>query len=85
MKNWKEIKEEIQEIDFTDFGDEIINAVNEFDNDTKDIGRHALLTIDSCETEREFDLVDWMFTAITGWSIETIINRVMDIEEREVE
>lgn len=81
MKKWKEIKEEIQEIDFTDFGEAIFDAVNESDNYLKDIGRHALFAIDSCETEREFDLVDHMFTAITGWSIKTIINRVMEIEE----
>lgn len=81
MKDWKEIVEECQDIDFDDFGDEILNAVNEFGNDTRDIGRHALFAIDRCETEREFDLVEHMFTAITGWSIETIINRVMGIEE----
>lgn len=81
MKDWKEIVEECQDINFADFGEAIFDAVNESDNYLKDIGRHAMFAIDSCETEREFDLVDHMFIAITGWSIKTIINRVMGIEE----
>ncbi len=85
MKDWKEIVEECQKIDFTDFGEAIFNAVNESDNYLRDIGSRTLFAIDRCKTEREFDLVNRMFTAITGWRIETIINRVMENEEREVE
>lgn len=80
MMKFEEIMKEIESIDNYDFGFEIWDAISEEDNFVTDIGKYVLLVIGDCRNEDDFEFADRMFTAITGWSIETIINRTKGLE-----
>lgn len=76
MKDFKEIIRQFQSFDDYNLGYEIWAAIDEPDNYSYDMAKYAKLVLDGCMNEREFEVADEMFTAITGWSITTIIERM---------
>lgn len=76
MKDFKEIIRQFQSFDNDILGDEIWAAIDEPNNYAYDMAKYAKLVVDGCMNEREFEIADEMFTAITGWRIRTIIERM---------
>jgi len=71
-----ETKRILSEIDYDDLGDVIWEELNAYDNSSTDMGRYAILCLEHCETEAEFEAANNMMTALTGWSIESLIKKV---------
>ena len=72
-----------KKLDASDSGDleerlgmAIFEAVNEYDNSYEDIGSSFVHYIGSCKSQKEFDAMSNMCIAITGYSVESILERV---------
>lgn len=63
-------------------GETIYDCIQEDNNFTSDMGKYALGVIMECATQRELDIANNMLIAITGYSIESILET---IEKRERE
>lgn len=61
---------------FTDeLGSAVWDAANEPDNSTYDMAKAIKQVLYGCETARDFRIADGMLTAITGYSLESLIRR----------
>ena len=63
-------------------GEVMYDAINEWDNFPRDMAKYAIDAFLECETEREFQIANNMLTAICGWGIDTLIER---IEEKDAD
>lgn len=73
-----EITKFLNGIDFDDFGDLIWEHINDWDNSSTDMGKYTVLVFDECETEGEFKIANAMLTAITGYSIQTLLGELAE-------
>lgn len=61
-------------------GETVLDAINEDDNYARDIGKHLFNALMQCNTQREMHIANQVVIGITGYSIESILER---IEERD--
>ena len=71
----------METISLDDLGGRVISAVWEPDNYAYDIGRSITRVVDACNSESEYDFANKMCIAITGYSLETLID---DIKEEKL-
>lgn len=76
MKDWKALKKRIGQMENDSIGDAIVDVIYDDSNTSKEIGRHVDLVFDDCKTEAEFKMANAMLIAITGYGIETLLNRM---------
>lgn len=50
-------------------------------NPTTEIGKYVVLTFKECETERDFKIANDMLCAITGWNLDSIIERIKERDD----
>lgn len=76
--NKEKFNEAYMEIDdFRDkLGETFFDFFNEEDNSTYEIAKSIIAVIDTCETERDFEIADRMVTAICGYCLESIIDKI---------
>lgn len=58
-------------------GEVFYDAVQEDDNSTYEMAKSIIAVFDSCETERDFEIADKMLTAICGWCLQTLVDRIV--------
>lgn len=75
-------KKELKDIeDIRDkFGETIYDCIQEEYNSTSDIGKYALDAIMECKTGRELELVEKMLAAITGYNIDSILEKIRALD-----
>lgn len=83
MNKFKKIEEfdqaylEIE--DFRDkLGEQFCDFFNEEDNNTYEMGKSIISAIEKCETEREYEIADAMVIAVCGYSISSIIEKMLE-------
>lgn len=65
--------------DFRDkLGETFFDFFNEDDNSTYEIGKSIISVVGLCETERDFKFADRMVTAICGYSLDSIIEKIKE-------
>lgn len=74
--DWKELKKRVDLTENDDIGDVIVEAIYEGGDSAAEIGKYVDLVFDDCKTEAEFKIANAMLVAITGWGIETLLNRM---------
>ena len=62
-------------------GEMFLDFFNEEDNSTYEIAKSIIAVIDTCETERDFEIADRMVTAICGYSLDSIIDNIKERDE----
>ena len=58
------------------FGSAIYEATTEYDNLPYEMGKHALNVLSSCKTQEEFDAAEKMLIAVSGYGLDTLLERV---------
>lgn len=67
---------------FTDkLGENFFDAIMEDDNSTYDMGRGIVSAFSDCRTEREFEVANNMLMATCGYSFETLVERIEELDE----
>lgn len=65
--------------------DVLYEKITDYDNEPKDIARGIVYAIRNCDTAHEYELVNGVISAITGWDINGLLEIVEDrIKEGEV-
>ena len=84
MTSQEQLQEKCQKIDnFTDkLGETFFDAIMEEDNSTYEMARSILRVLQGCETEEQYNIADSMVTAICGYCIDSLIDK---IEERDAD
>ena len=57
-------------------GEMIYDCIQEDTNFTTEIGKYVMQDIMDCKTERELEIVNNVLISITGYSIETLIEKI---------
>ncbi|RHO95784.1 hypothetical protein DW019_11060 [Clostridium sp. AF37-5] len=62
-------------------GENFYDAIQEDDNLTIDMARGILHAFSDCKTEREFQVANNMLIGVCGYSIQTLIERIKELDE----
>lgn len=65
----------IKTIDNDKIGEVVWESVNEMDNSFSDIGFYLKDVLNICKSDRDFQMVNNAVIAITGYSIESIVEK----------
>lgn len=63
-----------------ELGNAIYDAFQEEDNYPHEIAKYVINTFFMCQTEQELKIADSMLTAVCGWNLESLIQRVKEME-----
>ena len=74
LNNMEDVREKL--------GEQIYDCIQENDNFTCDIGKYVFNEIMECNTQRELDIVNNMLIAITGYSIKSIIAKIIERDKK---
>lgn len=61
-------------------GEIVLDAIMEDDNSSLDMARGILGTFATCDTQREFEIANDMLTGICGYSFETLVERIRELD-----
>lgn len=61
-------------------GEIVLDAIMEDDNSSLDMARGILRTFATCNTQREFEIANDMLTGICGYSFETLVERIRELD-----
>ena len=87
MKRIEEMNKAYREIDdFRDkLGETFYESFMEEDNSNYEVAKSIIRVFDMCETERDVEFTDKMLIAICGYSIESLINKIREKEDKNAE
>lgn len=87
MKRIEEMNRAYREIeDFRDkLGETFFDVFMEEDNNNYEVAKSIIHVFDMCETERDAEIADKMLIAICGYSLEALINKIRENEEKDTE
>lgn len=66
----------LDDVDVDDLGCTIVDAFYEDDNFATDIGKSVYSIFKDCDTKEKFDTADQMLTAVCGYGIKSLLNRM---------
>lgn len=67
---------------FTDkLGENFFDAIMEEDNTTYEMAKSIINVFLECETERDFKIADDMLMAACGYSFQTLVERIEELDE----
>lgn len=61
-------------------GEIVLDAIMEDDNSSLDMARGILRIFATCNTQREFEIANDMLTGICGYSFETLVERIRELD-----
>ncbi|MBD5534552.1 MAG: hypothetical protein HDQ99_02610 [Lachnospiraceae bacterium] len=63
-------------------GENFYDAIQEDDNSTYEMAKGIISVFSSqCNTKKDFDIADAMLMAICGYSFETLVERIKELDE----
>lgn len=75
IESFNEAYSEIHE--FRDkLGETFYDAIEEYDNTCYEMAKCIVAVFGKCENEHDFEIADNMLTAVCGYSVENLINRI---------
>lgn len=82
-KTLKDVQDELEKIDNIrdKLGETIYDCIQEDGNFTTDIGKSVLNCILDCNSQNDLDRMDEMLTAISGYSLDSVLNRIAERDE----
>lgn len=75
-KQENELADFLDDVDVDDLGCAIVDAFYEDDNFATDIGKSVYSIFKDCDTKEKFDTADQMLTAVCGYGIKSLLNRM---------
>lgn len=64
-------------------GEVVLDVIMEDSNSSLDMAKGILRTFTTCNTQREFEIANDMLTGICGYSFETLIERIRELDRDE--